>query len=62
MPLTSVEYSLLVGAYFRGGWTSNSDQIVTLSLFYTGDVSFAECESVFHKGASDVSTAMITSN
>lgn len=53
MPLSTVEKSLLVAAYFRGGseadrvWTSNSDQIITLSLFYTGDISAAECANRF---------------
>ena len=45
MPLSLIEKSLLLAAYFRGGnqaddvWTSNSDQILTLSLFYTGDIN-----------------------
>ena len=26
-----------------GGWTSNTDQILTLSLFYTGDISEHDC-------------------
>lgn len=50
MPLTTIEKSLLVAAYFRGGiqqddgvWTSNCDQVITLSLFYTGDISAEEC-------------------
>src|SRR5205823_61931 len=53
MSLTPIEQSLLLGAYFRGmpddesGWSSNSDQIVTLSLFYTGDLSPKECASRF---------------
>ncbi len=53
MPLTSIEESLLLAAYFRGGsqdehaWGSNTDQILTLSLFYTGDISFADCEGRF---------------
>jgi hypothetical protein len=53
MPLTSVEEALVLAAYFRGGsqedrvWTSNTDQILTLSLFYTGDISFADCVSRF---------------
>lgn len=47
--LTSVEESLLVAAYFRGrtpaefGWVSNCDQVITLSLFYTGEISADEC-------------------
>lgn len=53
MSLTSVEQALLLAAYFRGGsqqdrsWTSNSDQVLTLSLFYTGDISDAECQRRF---------------
>lgn len=53
MPISAVEKSLLVAAYFRGGssddshWTSNSDQIVTLSLFYTGDISSEDCAHRF---------------
>jgi len=53
MPLTSIEKSLLVAAYFRGGgegderWISNCDQIVTLSLFYTGDVTAEDCSDRF---------------
>ena len=55
MPLSSVEQSLLLAAYFRGGrlddevWVSNSDQIVTLSLFYTGDITSADCAGRFAK-------------
>jgi hypothetical protein len=55
MTLTRIEESLLVAAYFRGGsrddrgWTSDSDQILTLSLFYTGDISAADCVSRFAK-------------
>lgn len=53
MTLTLVEKSILLAAYFRGGsrddprWTANSDQILTLSLFYTGEISFAECAGRF---------------
>ncbi len=53
--LTSVEESLVLAAYFRGGspndgvWISNTDQILTLSLFYTGDISSADCVSCFAK-------------
>jgi hypothetical protein len=53
MSLVTIEASLLVAAYFRGGnhddgvWTSNCDQVVTLSLFYTGDVSADECKRRF---------------
>lgn len=53
MLLTAVEESLLLAAYYRGGsqddscWTANSDQILTLSLFYTGDISFDDCAKRF---------------
>jgi hypothetical protein len=53
MALTSIEESLLLATYFRCGqwadrvWTSSSDQILTLSLFYTGDISADECVSRF---------------
>lgn len=55
MSLTNVDESLLVAAYFRGGtedtgWTSNSDQIVALSLFYTGDITFEDCQNRFSMG------------
>ena len=49
MTLSFIEKSLLLAAYYRGGcqtdavWSSNSDQIVTVSLFYTGDISSTEC-------------------
>jgi len=52
--LTSVEGSLLVAAYFRGrtpaeyGWVSNCDQVVTLSLFYTQELSADDCVMRFH--------------
>jgi hypothetical protein len=54
-PLSTVEESLLLAAYFRGGppgdhvWTSNSDQILTLSLFYTGDISSEDCAERFSR-------------
>lgn len=41
--------AILLAAYFRGGdhsavvWSSNCDQVVTLSLFYTGDISTNDC-------------------
>lgn len=53
MALTRVDESLLLAAFFRGGseedvvWTSNTDQILTLSLFYTGEVSFDDCVDRF---------------
>ncbi|MEI6234036.1 MAG: hypothetical protein WCT04_13355 [Planctomycetota bacterium] len=43
MPLTIEEKSILLAAFFRGGsekdsyWSSNCNQVVTLSLFYTGN-------------------------
>lgn len=55
MQLTQIEEALVLAAYFRGGrqddrvWTSNSDQILTLSLFYTGDITCSECEERFLK-------------
>jgi hypothetical protein len=53
MSLTRIEEALLLAAYFRGGshdqkqWNSNSDQILTLSLFYTGDISETDCACRF---------------
>lgn len=53
MPLTRIEDAILVAAYFRGRdpsaqiWSSNSDQVLTLSLFYTGDISYDDCASRF---------------
>jgi hypothetical protein len=55
MPLSSVEESLLVASYYRGGspddriWTSNADQVVTLSFFYTGDISSEVCIERFSR-------------
>ncbi len=52
---STVEESLLLAAYFRGGspddhaWLSNSDQIVTLSLYYTGDISSEDCAERFSR-------------
>lgn len=49
MSLTRIEESLVLAAYFRGGskdqqtWRSNTDQILTLSLFYTGDITGTDC-------------------
>lgn len=49
MTLSTVEQTLLLAAYLRGmpperyGWISCCDQVVVLSLFYTGDISFEEC-------------------
>ena len=56
MSLSSIDESLLAAAYFRGGrtpsgigWSSNTDQVLTLSLFYTGDISAAECAERFSR-------------
>lgn len=55
--LSNIEKSLLLATYFRGNppqqehWTSSSDQVVTLSLFYTDDISFDECEIRFSRKA-----------
>lgn len=49
MHLTSIEKSLILAVFFRGGspddetWTSNTDQILTLSLFYSGEMTSEEC-------------------
>ncbi|MEX0726464.1 MAG: hypothetical protein WD065_09370 [Planctomycetaceae bacterium] len=49
MSLTPVEESLILATFFRGGrqddpcWTANTDQILTLSLFYTGDITAEDC-------------------
>lgn len=54
MLLDRIEESLLLAAWFRGGdptdgtlFVSNADQIVTLSLFYTGDITADECAHRF---------------
>lgn len=53
MNLSFTEQSLLVAAYFRGNtleekrWFACSDQIITLSLFYTNDITAADCQSRF---------------
>lgn len=55
MGLASVEQSLLVAAYYRGGnpdegvWGSNCDQVITLSLFYTGEISREDCAERFSR-------------
>lgn len=55
-PLTRIDESLILAAYFRGGsqaqgnaWFSNTDQILTLSLFYTGDITEADCVGRFSR-------------
>lgn len=51
--LDRIEQSLLVAAYFRGQrdldetWHASANQIVTLSLFYTGDISSDDCVERF---------------
>ena len=51
--MTRVQEAILLAAYFRGGnsdaavWISNCDQVVTLSLFYTGDISATDCMDRF---------------
>lgn len=53
--LSFVEESLILAAYFRGNlpdddrWISSCDQVVTLSLFYTGEITEAECSRRFQK-------------
>lgn len=53
MLLSRIEESFLVATYFRGRipedqiWRSSSDQIVTLSLFYTGDITAEDCVDRF---------------
>lgn len=53
--LSTVERALLLGAFYRGmpdfdetAWSSNSDQVVVLSLFFTGELSSTECAQRFH--------------
>lgn len=49
MSLSKIDQSLLLATWFRGNsleqtyWTSCSDQIVILSLFYTGEITADEC-------------------
>lgn len=53
MDLTRIDESLLAAAYFRGGsrddprWHANCAQVLTLSLFYTGDVTAEDCVERF---------------
>jgi hypothetical protein len=53
MQLSTVEQALLLAAYFRGNTledgihSSSCDQVVTLSLFYTGAVTFEDCAARF---------------
>lgn len=53
MTLSTIDKSLLLATYYRGGhpddesWTSNTDQILTLSLYYTGEFTGDECAARF---------------
>jgi hypothetical protein len=53
MGFTRAQESLLLAAFHRGNsadcqrWSSCNDQVVTLSLFFTGDISAADCENRF---------------
>jgi hypothetical protein len=53
MELTPIEQSLLLATYFRcgsreqRGWTANTSQILTLSLFYTGEICRNDCIARF---------------
>lgn len=53
MSLSTVEKALLVATYFRGRipldwcWRSSSDQILILSLFYTGEITDEDCARRF---------------
>lgn len=53
MSLSSIEESLVLAAFFRGGdihsrkRTSNTDQILTLSLFYMGNITAEDCAARF---------------
>ena len=53
MNLSTIDKSLLLAAYFRGNTcdqdlgTSCSDQVVTLSLFYTCDITAQDCQNRF---------------
>ena len=54
--LSQNEQALLLASFFRGNplsqthWTSSCDQVITLSLFYTGHISYEECEKRFETG------------
>lgn len=56
--LTLIEQSLLVATFFRGElldteiWTSNSDQIIVLSLYCTSDISVEDCLKRFDRRSS----------
>lgn len=51
--LSPIAASLIVATYYRGGdyrenvWGANCDQILTLSLYFTGDLSQDECLARF---------------
>ena len=54
--LNRVDRSLLLAAFFRGNartqsyWTSSCDQVVALSVFYTGDLTYKGCQQRFESG------------
>lgn len=57
MPLSRIDESLLLAAWFRGRvptesevWSANVDQVLALSLFYTGDISCEQCARWFSQG------------
>ncbi len=56
MNLSLIDQSLLLATYYRGNdlqqdnWTSCCDQVVQLSLFYSGDLTAEECQSRFSQG------------
>ena len=53
MPLSQIEQALLLAAYYRGNLqtdevsTSSCDQVVTLSVFHTGDITAEDCANRF---------------
>ena len=55
MGLSLIDKTLLLAAFFRGNshdqdrWTSCSDQVVTLSLFFTGDITADDCQTRFSR-------------
>lgn len=54
--LSKIDQALLLAAFFRGNprsqhyWTSSCDQVIALSLFYTGEMTFDECVKRFETG------------
>lgn len=55
MNLTAADEALLLAAYFRGNdqrqqrWTSSCDQVVVLSLFYSGHLNSEQCLDRFSR-------------